>query len=76
MISKETIQGLGLAFLDSAHLWELGSRMPREKHTLMMRLTERLLFQVLETTRPLRNSGNTMETFIVCLSLREEVLTM
>ena len=76
MISKVTIQGLGLAFLDSAHLWELGSRMPREKHTLTMRLTGRLLFQVLETTRPLRNSGNTMETFIVCLSLREEVLAM
>ncbi len=76
MISKETIQGLGLVFLDSAHLWELDSRMPREKHTLMMRLTGRLLFQVLEITRPLQNSGNTTETFTVCLSLREEVLTM
>jgi hypothetical protein len=50
--------------------------MPREKLTLMRRLTENLLFQVLEITRPLQNSGNTMEIFTVCLNLREEVLTI
>jgi hypothetical protein len=76
MISKETIQGLELAFLDSVHLWELGSHTPKEKLTLMRRLTENLLFQVLEIIRLLRNSDNMMETFTVCLSLREEVLMM
>jgi hypothetical protein len=75
MISKETIRGLGPAFLDSVHLWELGSHTPREKLTLMMRLTENLLFQDLEITRLLQNLDNTMETFTVCLSLKQEVLT-
>jgi hypothetical protein len=75
MISKEAIQGLELVFLDSVHLWELGSHTPREKVTSMRRLTENLLFQVLEITRLLRNLDNTMEIFTVCLSLRQEVLT-